>query len=133
MATTVVSEADRLIGKNIRKMRILRDLDQMKLGEGMRPPISYQQISKFEMGYNRISATQLVDIARICKCKVSDLLAGVDALVSEGGGFVETISREEGGIIRDYRQIRNPKLQKLVRTMCHALIAETANGLRNHE
>lgn len=126
----VISEADRLIGQNILRHRNLEGLDQAALGEALRPPVRAQQISKFEYGYNRLSAMQLVDIARACKCKVSDLLAGVDELVAEGGGFVETITRQEGDLLREYRQIRSPKLKKLVRTMTKALLSETANNLR---
>lgn len=130
MANKIISEADQQIGKNVRRCRTLAGLSQGVLGEAMRPPVCYQQISKIEKGYNRVSATQLVDIARACNCKVPDLLAGVDPLVAEGGGFVEQISEQEGDLVKTYRRIRNPELQKLVRTMCHALISETANSLR---
>lgn len=130
MANKIISEADQQIGKNVRRCRTLADLDQGSLGRALRHPVSYQQISKIEMGYNRVSAIQLVDIAKACNCRVADLLAGVDPIVAEAGGFVEQITEGEGDLVRSYRRIRNPEIQKLVRTMCHALITETANSLR---
>lgn len=125
----IVSEADLQIGKNIYAKRRLADLSQEQLGAALKPAVRAQQISKFEFGYNRVSATQLVDIAQACKCSVADLLSGVDPLIKQGGGFAEPFTAQEGAMVKHYRQIRNPELQKLVRTMCRALITETANKM----
>jgi len=130
MQNKIVSEPDKKIGENIARCRSLAGMNQEALGIVMRPPVKYQQISKFEHGYNRISATQLVDMARAFGCRVADLLVGVDPIIAEEGGFAETITKQEGELVAGYRQIRNPEMQKLVRTLCRALITETANNLR---
>ena len=55
------SDEDRIIGNNLRRLRKLRGMSQQKLGEiiGM----SYQQIQKYELGYNRIAALTLLRIS----------------------------------------------------------------------
>jgi transcriptional regulator with XRE-family HTH domain len=53
----------RLIGRNIRFHRLVRELSQAKLAGEI--GISFQQLQKYERGVNRISASRLWTIAQV--------------------------------------------------------------------
>lgn len=53
---------DRHLGARVRLARIERKISQTVLGEHL--GISFQQVQKYELGKDRISASQLVSIAR---------------------------------------------------------------------
>ena len=54
---------DRHLGSRVRFARIEKKISQTVLGE--RLGISFQQVQKYELGKDRISASQLMNIARI--------------------------------------------------------------------
>ncbi len=125
-----IHEADAKLGANIRTARHMAGLSQQAVGSAINPPISYQQVQKFESGSNRISALALADIARICNVPVSALYIGVTDIIASKGGFREKVTRIEAGMLREFREIRDPELQKLVRTMVSALVRDTAQRMK---
>lgn len=125
-----IHEADVRLGANIRKARVIKGMSQEDVGKALKPPVSYQQIQKFEKGLNRISASALYDVACAFGVPVASLYDGVDEIIAVGGGFAETHTLNEGGLIREYREIRDPELQKLVRTMVSALCRDTAQRMK---
>lgn len=127
---TPIHAADEQLGKNIREARHLAGLSQEAVGAAISPPVSYQQIQKFEKGFNRVSASAFADIARACRVTVASLYVGVSEIIAEGGGFEEKVTRIEGGMLKEYREIRDPELQKLVRTMVSALCRDTAQRMK---
>jgi transcriptional regulator with XRE-family HTH domain len=54
---------DKHVGSRMRTRRLLAGMSQERLGEAL--GITFQQIQKYEKGTNRISASRLVEIARI--------------------------------------------------------------------
>ncbi len=127
---TALHAADVRLGKNIRDARHLAGLSQEAIGAAIIPAVSYQQVQKFEKGVNRISASALSDIARVCRVPVASLYTGVSEIIAEAGGFEENVTRLEGGLLREFREIRDPELQKLVRTMVSALCRDTAQRMK---
>lgn len=121
-------EADVVIGKNIATMRVLAGLTQTEVAEAMDPPITYQQIYKYERGIDRISASRLVDLARVCGCRIAHFYVGVADVLEDVGAFAETISKEEGTIIRSYRRVR-PELQSIIKNLIAGIIKETAHNM----
>lgn len=57
------NETDLLIGQKIKQTRKDAGLSQKKLGEEV--GVSFQQIQKIENGKNRISASRLLDVAKV--------------------------------------------------------------------
>lgn len=55
-------QRDKLIGKRIRDRRIFLGLSQSMLAD--RLGITFQQLQKYEMGHNKVSASRLVDLSR---------------------------------------------------------------------
>jgi len=66
---------DRVIGQRLRSRRIQQKVSQSELGTSLKPPVSFQQIQKYEKGINRIGSARLVDIARVLET-TSDYFLG---------------------------------------------------------
>lgn len=60
---------DRHLGARVRFARIEKRISQGALGEKL--GISFQQVQKYELGKDRISASQLMNIARILEKDIS--------------------------------------------------------------
>ncbi len=65
------TEGDLIIGQNLRKIRLLRGISQQELADALE--ITFQQVQKYEKGYNRISATRLLAIAFALQVDIKDL------------------------------------------------------------
>lgn len=57
------------VGRRLQRLRKMRGFSQTELGEAIAPPITFQQIQKYEQGTNRICASKLWEIS--CVLKVS--------------------------------------------------------------
>lgn len=58
-----VGDIDRAVGQRIRIRRLLVGLSQEALAE--RLGLTFQQVQKYEKGVNRVSASRLLDLARV--------------------------------------------------------------------
>lgn len=76
-------EIDIQIGNRIRDLR--RERDQTLVDLGHQLGISYQQVRKYEMGTNRISAAMLLRVAHVLGRNVSYFYEGVEVVANSGG------------------------------------------------
>ena len=65
-------EMDREIGSNMRMYRNAAGLTQTQLGEQL--GVTFQQVQKYETGFNRVAANLLPALSKILKCSPWDLL-----------------------------------------------------------
>lgn len=63
---------DRIIGVNMRRLRLARDMSQTQVGELL--PVTFEQIRKYEKGINAISAANLARLAVGLKCTMEEFL-----------------------------------------------------------
>lgn len=68
------TEIDKRVGRNIRDIRLSRELTLADLAEGM--GVSHQQLQKYETGANRLSAGTLCHAARILDVEILRLFEG---------------------------------------------------------
>lgn len=68
------NDIDKVIGVNIKKYRRLRNLTQMQLAKMLNPPLSYQQIQKYESGASRVYINTLCQISIILNVDIKELL-----------------------------------------------------------
>ena len=59
------------VGERIRELRHLRDMTQMELAKQV--GVRFQQVQKYETGFNRVSASRLYMIAEALDVEVVDL------------------------------------------------------------
>lgn len=83
-----VTNMDLMIGQRVRSRRIQQKVSQAELGKGMKPPVSFQQIQKYEKGVNRIGSARLVDIARV-------LEVNTDYFIGDLGGPTRRRSKSD--------------------------------------
>jgi len=67
---------DIALGLNIRHRRKTLKVSQTALADAI--GITFQQIQKYERGFNRVSFSRLVDIAHALNCRVVDLIGDLD-------------------------------------------------------
>lgn len=67
---------DVALGLRIRLRRKALGLSQTALADAV--GITFQQVQKYERGYNRVSFSRLVDIAHALECRVVDLIGDID-------------------------------------------------------
>jgi transcriptional regulator with XRE-family HTH domain len=67
---------DVALGLRIRQRRKFLHVSQTALAEAI--GLTFQQIQKYERGFNRVSFSRLVDIAHALDCRVVDLIGDLD-------------------------------------------------------
>ncbi|WP_375684575.1 helix-turn-helix domain-containing protein [Bartonella sp. AP1QHHD] len=108
---------DILIGKRIRHRRISMSLSQKELGSYL--GVSFQQIQKYEKGFNRVSAGCLLKISQKLQVPMSFFYADIatkenlptkDTLLHHNQ---ETYSEKEHTLLKNFRELQ-PKKQKAI-------------------
>lgn len=108
---------DVIVGGNIRTHRTVRRLSQTELGESV--GVTFQQIQKYEKGTNRVSASKLVEIARVLGCGTADLLAGADGPAEPAG----VLSRDAIRLARLFDELP-ARPRAAIRKLAETLVAE---------
>lgn len=120
------NEIDRIIGFNLNQKRTMKGISQQAMASACQPAMKAQQISKFELGINRISSSQLFIFAKIIGCPVTDLFQGVDGELSANDIF----SGEDLRLMKNYK-ILSEKMQDSVRVLISAMVKELAAKYRD--
>jgi transcriptional regulator with XRE-family HTH domain len=79
------------VGARIRQRRFLLGMTQQSLAANI--GVTFQQLQKYEMGANRVSASRLWDIARLLEVPVSFFFEG---LGRQGDGVIDASSGPRG-------------------------------------
>src|ERR1700760_1667036 len=77
-----VSHEDTMIGQRIRLRRLELRMGQRQLGAALDPPITFQQVQKYEQGASRMACATAVQIGKILKIDLNELL-GVKSVVKQ--------------------------------------------------
>lgn len=72
-----IHPVDRVVGQNLRAMRVSAGVGQQALGEAI--GVSFQQVQKYERGLNRVSASMLYEIANHLGVPLEAFFAGLRA------------------------------------------------------
>src|SRR5665213_3211486 len=75
-ATHSPNKLDVALGLRIRQRRKELSISQTALADAV--GLTFQQIQKYERGFNRVSFSRLVDIAHALECRVIDLIGDLD-------------------------------------------------------
>jgi transcriptional regulator with XRE-family HTH domain len=74
--THTPNRLDVALGLRIRQRRKALGVSQTALADAI--GLTFQQIQKYERGFNRVSFSRLVDIAHALDCRVIDLIGDLD-------------------------------------------------------
>ena len=107
-------QIDLHVGKNIRFFREKRNISQVELAATI--GVSFQQLQKYEMGHNRISASRIYQIAKRVNVEVSDLYYGLDEKYQNEkfSEYQPKVDKDCIEILELYQSIKDPNIKKLV-------------------
>ena len=121
---------DKEIGSRVRMRRMLIGMSQEKLGEMLN--LTFQQVQKYEKGANRISASRLVEIARVLGVDIAYFYEGLARDKKEG--FAEDasppyvaafMSTPEGlQLMRAFTQVKSGRLRRGIVQLVTTMAAE---------
>lgn len=97
------------VGKRLRARRTLLGMSQESLGEAV--GVTFQQIQKYEKGFNRIGSSRLYEFSRILDISVSYFFEEMDESSSEGG----LTALKETSAVFEYNNLGNKEILTLVR------------------
>jgi transcriptional regulator with XRE-family HTH domain len=110
---------DRHVGTRVRLRRLMLDMTQTGLAEGL--GLTFQQVQKYEKGANRIGASRLQHIAEILQVPISFFFDGAVAAgefktVEPKSLFVsDFLASSEGvALVRAYMSIKDAKLRRSI-------------------
>ena len=110
-------EIDRHIGQRVRERRIVLGLSQTALAEGL--GISFQQLQKYETGFNRIGAGRLYGCAQLLGVRPEYFFEGLDG--PEPRGPDESRSDEALKLARAHHSIEDPEQRQYIRKLVQAI------------
>jgi transcriptional regulator with XRE-family HTH domain len=113
MSTHIV---DHHVGQKIREHRNLAGVTQTKLAKKL--GLSFQQVQKYELGLNRVSASKLFEIAQFFNAPVGAFFPDNDDL-----GEYHGISSEEASLVTAYRDA-SPQIRSAVRSFVQSVALE---------
>ena len=104
------------VGKKLKNLRVLRGLTQTDVAKGLN--ISFQQVQKYELGRNRISASKLFEIANILNVPPSYFFEGLDQTADEA---TPVIDEETARIASVFSKIKDERLKSQIRSFVDAV------------
>ncbi len=110
-------EIDQHIGQRVRERRIVLGLSQTALADGL--GITFQQVQKYETGFDRISAGRLYGCAELLGVRPEYFYEGLEG--SDTGTPYKTQSDEAVKLARAYYSIDDPVKRQHVRRLVRAI------------
>jgi transcriptional regulator with XRE-family HTH domain len=108
------------VGQQLKRMRILRNLTQTDVAQGLK--ISFQQVQKYELGRNRISASRLFELSHILTVPPAFFFEGLEDPHDESE---RALDDEATKIASMFMRIEDARLRTQIRTFINEL-ASTA-------
>ncbi|MCM2563477.1 helix-turn-helix domain-containing protein [Lutimaribacter sp. EGI FJ00015] len=103
------------VGKKLKQLRVLRGMTQTEVAQGL--GISFQQVQKYELGRNRISASKLFEISQILNVAPSYFFDGLEDETHDQS----VLDNEATKIASMLTQIRDERLRGQIRTFISEL------------
>ncbi len=129
---TLSHPVDTHVGSRLRQRRALLGMSQTDLGKAV--GLTFQQVQKYERGFNRISSSRLFEFAKVLDVPVAHFFEGMDATAvgakrkpgrpkaadKQAAGDLNT-KRETLELVRAYYKIRSKSLRAKTLDLIEAL------------
>ena len=106
------------VRQKLNQLRSLRGMTQTDVADGLN--ISFQQVQKYELGRNRISASKLFELSHILKVAPSYFFDGLES----GAASPQVLDEEATKIASMLTRIKDDRLRGQIRSF----ITEIANS-----
>nr|WP_211112396.1 helix-turn-helix transcriptional regulator [Azospirillum sp. SYSU D00513] len=122
-----LNEVDVFVGQRLRELRMLAGLSQSDVAAAL--DLTFQQLQKYERGFNRVSASRLFKLSQFFRVPVSVFFEGLDERSSAPEGSAaagqpqseeneNTLrSREALMLARYFQNIRDPQIRGAIREL----------------
>lgn len=126
-----LNDVDVFVGQRLRELRMLAGLSQSDVAAAL--GLTFQQLQKYERGFNRVSASRLFKLAQFFRVPVAVFFEGLDDRgapaetgAAPGGEETDTTlrSREALMLARYFQSIRDPEIRGAIRELAE----RCANG-----
>ncbi len=114
---------DAHVGKKLKKLRILRGMTHADVASGL--DISFQQVQKYELGRNRISASKLFELAGILAVPPAYFFDGLDGVASEQSPEIDDEAAKVAAMLT---RIKDRKLRTHIRRFISEVAASQSAG-----
>lgn len=105
------------VGRKLKTLRLLRGLTQTDVAKALN--ISFQQVQKYELGRNRISASKLHEVAKILHVAPAHFFEGLDGTPDAS---LPILDEETAAIAALFAQIADPNTKAQFRSLAQAVI-----------
>lgn len=127
MSSNSTNEIEAVIGANIASARAAAGMTQTEFGAALTEPCAAQQISKYELGVNSVSAAKLVDMAKTLNCTVASFFVGIEDFIADAAAP----KRGDVQMLKNYQAL-SPAMQLVARNMVAAIVKETNDTMRGN-
>ncbi len=84
---------DKIIGHNIKKYRLLKNLTQEQLADQI--GITFQQLQKYEKGTNRVTISRLADVSLALRVDLLSFFKGINFYFNRDSSFIMGLSEQD--------------------------------------
>lgn len=130
MKQRTASPNDKLMGQRIRARRIELKISQDELGEAL--GISFQQIQKYEKGVNRVSATRMMQIAKVLQTTPEALMGAGSTEAANPHALSMLATRDGAYLAQAFNEICDDD-RKLLVNLARSFVAINARFVRAAE
>ncbi|WP_448188383.1 helix-turn-helix domain-containing protein [Azospirillum sp. sgz301742] len=134
-----LNEVDVFVGQRLRELRMLAGLSQSDVASAL--GLTFQQLQKYERGFNRVSASRLYKLAQFFRVPVSVFFDGLEerSHAEAAGGRAEETAESEGTLrsrealmlARYFQNIRDPQVRAAIRELAERC-ANASEGAEGH-
>ncbi|PWC85238.1 transcriptional regulator [Azospirillum sp. TSH100] len=133
-----LNEVDVFVGQRLRELRMLAGLSQSDVASAL--GLTFQQLQKYERGFNRVSSSRLFKLGQFFRVPVSVFFEGLEnrqpaveggEAPAVGGGEEQenTLqSREALMLARYFQSIRDPQIRAAIRELAERCAEQQADG-----
>ncbi|CAO3436436.1 helix-turn-helix domain-containing protein [Azospirillum endophyticum] len=133
-----LNEVDVFVGQRLRELRMLAGLSQSDVASAL--GLTFQQLQKYERGFNRVSSSRLFKLGQFFRVPVSVFFEGLEnrqpaveggEVPAAGGGEEQdnTLqSREALMLARYFQSIRDPQIRAAIRELAERCAEQQPDG-----
>jgi transcriptional regulator with XRE-family HTH domain len=119
MGTQMTNSTHEQIGKNLRALRLAKDITQCELAKAI--GTSHQQVNKYERGTNAINPDRMIRIAKALNCTINDFYRGAFDDKATPFDWNSLLTKTDFNIVYLFDAIASPRqkraLLRLAKTM----------------
>jgi len=120
-----LNDVDVFVGQRLRELRMLAGLSQSDVASAL--GLTFQQLQKYERGFNRVSSSRLFKLGQFFRVPVSVFFEGLESRPATEDAETQAVrgedadttlrSREALMLARYYQSIRDPQVRGAIREL----------------